>query len=116
MNAAEIKKYVENAAGESADTQVDDYLQGDFFPMNDTDKKLVGIMENKNVRDKTGAFADVLWNDEGFLMDFLGDKIYEIDSTEGRRKLLETLSKISSPSHDAWHNVLSKLEKELISA
>jgi hypothetical protein len=116
MNAAEIKKYVETAAGESADAQVDDYIEGDFYPMNDTDKKLVGIMEDKNIRDKTGAFADVLWNDEGFLSDFLGDKVYEIDSTKERRKVLETLSKIVASSHDAWHNVLTKIEKELIGA
>jgi hypothetical protein len=89
---------------------------GDFTPMNDTDKKLIGIMENKSIRDKSGAFADILWNDEDFLMDFLGDKVYEIDSNDGRRKLLETLSKVSSPSHDSWHKVLAKLKKELISA
>lgn len=116
MNAAEIKNYVETAAGESADDQVDNYLQGDFHPMNNTDKELVGIMEDKRIRDKTGAFADILWNDEGFLMDFIGDKVYELDSTQERRKLLETLSKIVTSSHDSWHNVLAKLEKELIGA
>jgi hypothetical protein len=116
MNAAEIKNYVESAAGESADTQVDDYNNGNFIPMNAMDGKLICIMENKSIRDKTGAFADVLFNDEGFLMDFLGDKIYEVDNDEKRKSLLETLSKIGMSSHDAWHNVLAKIEKELLSA
>lgn len=116
MNAAEIKNYVETSAGECADTCVDDFNDGIFQEMSDTDKKLPGIMKDENIKDKIGAFADVLWNDEGFLMDFLGDKVYEINGDEPRRRLLESLSKIGPSSHDAWHNVLAKLEKELIDA
>jgi hypothetical protein len=116
MNAAEIKNFIETAAGESADQQVEDYRNGDFYEMNDTDIKLMEIMDNNKIRDKVGAFADVLWNEEGFLMDHLGDKVYEIDSNEGRRKLLETLSKLEPSSHESWHNVLAKIEKELIEA
>jgi len=116
MNAVEIKNYIETAAGESADQQVDDYNSADFFPMCETEKYLPAIMENRNIRDKVGAYADVLWNDEGFLMDFLGDKVYEADKDVDRRKLLEKLSQIVPASHDAWHNVLSKIEKELINA
>lgn len=116
MNAIEMKRHLETVAGETADMQIEEYQMGDFIPMNDTDEKLISIMKNKSIRDKSGAFANVIWNDEGFLMDHLGDYVYQVDSDEKRRKLLETLSKIGTPSHDSWHNVLSKLEKELISA
>ena len=116
MNAAEIKNYIENAAGESADQQVDDYNNDDFFPMSKIEKQLPSIMENKNIKDKVGAYADVLWNNEGFLMDFLGDKVYQIDDNEKRIKLLESLTKVIASSHEAWHNVLVKIEKELINA
>ena len=116
MNAVEIKNYVETAAGESADQQVDDYNSSDFFPMSETDKQLPSIMENKNIRDKVGAFADVLWNDEGFLMDHLGDYVYQENSNEDRKNLIKKLSQLAPSSHDAWHNVLAKIEKELISA
>jgi len=116
MNAIEIKNYVETVAGESADQQVDDYNSSDFFPMSETDKQLPSIMENKNIRDKVGAFADVLWNDEGFLMDHLGDYVYQENSNEDRKNLIKKLSQLAPSSHDAWHNVLAKIEKELISA
>ena len=116
MNAVEIKNMVETLAGESADQQVDDYLKGDFVNMNETDTQLETIMNNKNIRDKSGAFGDVLWNNEGFLMDFIGDQVYMIDSDIARRKLLIELSNVVPFNHDTWHNVLAKIEKELLSA
>jgi len=118
MNAAEIKNMVETFAGESADQQVEDYLSDgeDFVLLDETDSDLKRIMENKSIKDKVGAFADVLWNDEGFLMDHLGDYIYQIDGDIVRKKLLEGLSKVVPHSHDVWHNVLTKLEKELNNA
>ena len=116
MNAAEIRNYVETAAGESADNLVDEYNSADFFPMSEVEQQLPTIMKNKNIKDKVGAFADVLWNDEGFLMDHLGDKVYEVDTNKGRQRLLESLSKVSNTNHDAWNNVLIKIEKELINA
>jgi len=116
MNAVEIKNMVETFAGESAETQVDDYLDGEFFNLNETDSQLETIMKDKNIKDKSGAFADVLWNNEGFLVDFLGDYVYQIDGDIVRKKLLEGLSRVVPSSHDAWHNVLAKIEKELLSA
>jgi len=114
MNAAEIKTYVENVAGESADTQVDDYLSDgeDFVLLDETDSDLKRIMENKSIKDKVGAFAEVLWNDEGFLMDHLGDCIYQINDDIIKKKVLKGLSKVVPHSHDVWHNVLVKIEKD----
>jgi len=114
MNAAEIKSYVENIAGESADNQVNEYLNGEFFNMNETDSQLENIMKNKNIRDKVGAFGDVLWNDEGFLMDHLGDYIYQENSNSDRKNLIKKLTMISPHSHTSWHNVLIKIKKELV--
>ncbi len=118
MNAAEIKNQIDAYAGESADQQVEDYLSDgeDFVLLDETDSDLKRIMKDKNIKDKSGAFADVLWNNEGFLMDFLGDYVYQIDGDIVRKKLLEGLSRVVPSSHDAWHNVLAKIEKELLSA
>ena len=118
MNAAEIRNFVETAAGESAKHQIEDYIDDgdDFVLLDETDTDLKCIMENESIRDKVGAFADVLWNDEGFLMDHLGDGVYKVKTNDGRKKLIESLSKVSNTNHDAWNNVLAKLEKELINA
>jgi hypothetical protein len=115
MNAVEIKNFIKTAAGECAEQQVSKF-NDDAVSMNETDALLEDIMKDHRIKDKVRAFADALWNDEGFLMDFLVDKVYEVESNKGRKKLLEGLSNLAHSSHDAWNDVLAKLEKELINA
>ena len=113
MNAAELKRFVKTAAGESAQQQVEDYLEGNFMPMGDTDEKLKSIMENTTIRDKDGAFADVLWNDKGFLSDFLDDAIYSAHRENVKQSKVLTDGLIKLSPHDLWTEVVNQMKGEL---
>ncbi len=114
MNAIEIKNLVRDAAGESAEQQVEDYLddEDDFVSIEDTDMELESIMKNKSIRDKVGAFADYLGDDEGFIKDLVGDKIYSVKSITERFELLEALFEVSK--QQSWINSVQKIKDELI--
>lgn len=58
-----------------------------------------------------GAYADQVYNEEGFLEDMIGDKVYEsANDEEGRLKLIGELRTVAN--HSAWINVLDKFSAQ----
>jgi len=116
MNVREVINFVRDAAIESAELQIEDYIDNgnDFVIMQESDEVLISIMKNKSIRDKEGAFADFLVDDEEFLYDHIAGKVYSIESNKDRGELLKELYEDSK--QQSWVNVLQKIEKELQNA
>ena len=85
MNAREIYRFVEEAAGDVAHETVQEWETNGSTWDEEVNRILSEMKENPKIRDLSGAYADHIYNDKYFLSDMLGDKIYEAGSDEKER-------------------------------
>jgi len=106
MSAREIKKYAEDAVGDISSDLVQEFKTNGKCSDPEFTTELKKLKKN-GVSDLVGALADHMYNQESFLEDMLGDKIYEsAPDEEGRLKLVSELRGMAN--FPSWNHVIEK--------
>jgi len=112
MSPREIIAYAETAAHECARESVREWKTTGMC----IDKVMlekINALKGNGVSDMTGALADNIFNDKGFLSDMIGDQVF--DAGKDKNERLAIVSELKDMRNfDAWKEAMKELETTMI--
>jgi len=112
MSSREIVAYAETAAHECARESVREW-KATGLCIDKVMLEKINALKGKGVSDMTGALADDIFNDKGFLSDMIGDQVF--DAGKDKIERLSIVSELKGMKNfEAWNEAMKELETTMI--